>query len=247
MGSLEGKTVLVTGSSQGLGKGLAVGLAATGANIVINYVHNNKAAQTTVENIKKINKNVISCPADVTGPKSVLTMFEKINSTFGPVDILINNVGDFLQKPLCDTSTENWDQIIQSNLYSVFYCCKAAVPAMKKKRWGRIINIGLVNANRNQAFKLVAPYAIAKSGVLTLSKSLAVEVARFGITVNVVSPGLMDNGSLSTLKKTGLAKKVPMKRLGDSDDLLAIAKFLLSEKAAYITGADIAVSGGWGL
>ena len=247
MNLLEGKTALVTGSSRGLGKGLAFGLAELGANVVVNYLHNKKAAQSVVKSIQKFNKNVISCQADVTDSQQVRNMFNNINTSFGPVDILINNVGDFMQKSLQDTSIEDWDHIIQSNLYSVYFCCKAALPAMKKNNWGRIINIGLANANRTHAFKLVTPYAIAKNGILTLSKSLAVEVAQNGITVNVLSPGLMDNGSLSDEEKTAFSKKVPMKRLGETKDLLGIVKFLLSDEAAYITGADIAVSGGWGL
>lgn len=247
MGLLEGKTALVTGSSRGLGKGLAVGLAELGANIVVNYLQNKKAAQSVVQHIKKTNPNAISCQADVTNPHSLQNMFQHIHKTFGPVDVLINNVGDFLQNSLSDTTTEDWDRIIKSNLYSVFYCCQMAVPAMMKKNWGRIINIGLVNTNRTQAYKLVAPYAIAKSGVLTLSKSLAVEVAPYGITVNVLSPGLMNNGSLSLLEKESMAIKVPNQRLGESHDLLGIVKFLVTKEAAYITGADIVVSGGWGL
>jgi NAD(P)-dependent dehydrogenase (short-subunit alcohol dehydrogenase family) len=243
----SGKIALVTGASRGLGKGIALNLAEHGAFVVVNYRESENLANQVVEQISQNHGSAIAVKADVTQKDQVQQIFDDVKMQAGPVDILVNNVGDFLQKSLSSTTSKDWHHIINTNLHSVFNCCQIALPDMINKDWGRIINIGLVNANKNQAFSQITPYAIAKAGALTLSKSLAMETAPFGITVNVVSPGLMDNGSLSEKDKTEMEKSIPIKRLGTVDDLNGIINFLLSEKASYITGADIAVSGGWGI
>lgn len=247
MKPLSGKVALVTGASKGLGKGIAKSLAEQGAKIVINYRKSKQNALEVVEDIKQTGGTAIAIKADATQQDQVQQMFEDIQKQFGPVDILINNVGDFMLKSISDTTHEEWHNIINSNLHSVFNCCQAALSDMKENKWGRIVNIGLVNANKIQAFNQTTPYAIAKAGVLTLSKSLSVENAQFGITINVVSPGLMDNGSLAENQKLEMIKSVPGRRLGTADDLSGVINFLVSEQATYITGADIAVSGGWGI
>ena len=247
MKPLNGKTALVTGASRGLGRGIAISLAEQGAFVVINYLESKTPAEQVVEQIKQSNGSAIAIKADVTQRDQVQQMFADVKKKIGPVDILVNNVGDFIQEPISSMTTENWHRIFNSNLHSGFNCCQTAIPDMREKNWGRIINIGLVNANKVQAFNKITPYAIAKTGVLTFSKSLAVENAEFGITVNVVSPGLMDNGSLPENVKEDMVKIIPGKRLGTAEDLCGIINFLVSEKASYITGADIAVSGGWGI
>lgn len=247
MKPLSGKVALVTGAAKGLGKGIAKGLAEQGALVIVNYRTSEKQAAQTVHEIKQLGHPAFAIKADVTQPVQVRQMFDEVKKQFCPVDILVNNVGEFMLKSISEITSDEWHTMINSNLHSVFNCCQIALPAMKENKWGRIINIGLVNANKVQAFNQITPYAIAKSGVLTLSKSLAVENAAYGITVNVVSPGLMDNGSLAEKDKTVMQQKIPAKRLGTADDLVGIINFLSSDKADYITGADIAVSGGWGI
>jgi 3-oxoacyl-[acyl-carrier protein] reductase len=242
--SLENKVALVTGSSRGIGKTIALKLAEAGASLVINYKSNSWAADEVVESIKKMNSRAISIQCDVSNFADVEEMVRKIMDEYGKIDILVNNVGPFLYKALYDTSIQEWHQIINSNLNSTFYCCKAVVPIMRKQKSGNIINIGAPNAERTQGYTRNCAYATAKTGVVVLSKSLAKEEGKNGIRVNVVNPGFIETDEYTVEMKQDMPKQVPLRRLGKPADIASAVLFLASDEAHYITGSVINVHGG---
>jgi len=244
---LQGRVVLVTGSSRGLGRSLVLALAAEGVDVVINYLCDRQAAEQTARQAQQQGVRVKTIQADVREWSQVQALMDSAVTHMGRLDGLVNNVGGFLQKPLQDLTPIEWLEMINSNLHSAYYGCKAVLPIMKQQRYGRIINIGVANADRLQAYSTIAAYAIAKTGVQILTRSLAREVAAHSITVNMVSLGLMDTGLWSGVEKEEQIKKVPMGRLGSGADFAAAVFYLLSDQANYITGANLTVSGGWGV
>ncbi len=240
------KTILITGSSKGLGQKTALRLASEDTTIIINYHTDHIAAKETADQINSSGGHAIAIQADVRQEPDVNNMFRQIKKKTGSVDILINNVGDFVFKAFDETSFKEWQDMLSSNLNSCFLCCKAALPDMRLNKWGRIINIGLANAGV-KAYQNVVPYSIAKTGVHILTKSLAKQEAPNGITVNIIAPGLMDNGRLSEEQLKMQASTVPMGRSGTAEDVLGAVQYLISEQAQYVTGTELVVSGGWGL
>jgi len=246
MSELKGKVALVTGSSRGLGKGIVSALADKGINVIVNYSSSIKEARKTVEQIRARDLSAVAIQGDVSEWEQAKGLIADAVNEWGRIDFLINNVGDFIYKESNEISVNEWNNMINSNLNSSFYCCKAVLPLMRRQKYGRIVNIGLANAGV-KAYKNVLPYAIAKTGVHILTKSLAVSEAEYGITVNVVAPGLMDNESMSNEEIYEQSRIVPMQRVGTADDLAGAVLYLLSEEAKYVTGTEIIVSGGWGL
>ena len=247
MTDLKDKIIVVTGSSRGIGRSIALALAQKKAYIVVNYLKSENKAKELVDLIHKQGGQAQAVQADVRDFNAVKNMFAAVNKSCKRIDVLINNVGDFIHKPLKEHSEADWHDMIDSNLNSCFYCCQNVVPYMRKQKFGRIINIGLANAHRIHAFQNVVPYAIAKTGVLVLTKSLAVAEAENGITVNSVSPGLMQNGSLTDSDIKRMESAIPIGRVGNADDIIGAINYLLSKEAEYVTGSDIVVSGGWGI
>lgn len=242
--SLENKVALVTGSSRGIGKIISLKLAEAGASLVINYKSNTWAADEVVESIKKMEHKAISIQSDVSNFADVEEMVKKVLGEFGRIDILVNNVGPFLYKSIYDTTIQEWHQIINSNLNSTFYCCKAVIPIMRKQKSGNIINIGAPNAERTQGYLRNCAYATAKTGVVVFSKSLAREEAKNGIRVNVVNPGFIETDQYTEELKKDMPKEVPLRKLGKPEDIANAVLFLVSEEANYITGSVLNVHGG---
>lgn len=241
------RVALVTGGSRGLGRELALFLARGGIEVAVAYQNDRLSAEKTLAELRRQNVRALIRQTDMRRWRQVEKLVEEVKDHFGRIDILINNVGSFVAKPFEQIEVEEWSEMIDSNLNSAFYGCKAVGPIMKRQRFGRIINIGLANANRIHAFKKTLPYAIAKTGVLILTRSLASEWAPYHITVNAILPGLMDNGSVSRALRTRLGEQVPAGRPGRGEDVAGVMGFLISEEADYVTGAEIVVSGGWGL
>jgi 3-oxoacyl-[acyl-carrier protein] reductase len=242
--SLENKVALVTGSSRGIGKTIALKLAKAGAYLVINYKSNVTAANEVVESIRKMGRKAISIQSDISNFADVEEMIKKVMAEYGRIDILVNNVGPFLYKPIYDTTIQEWHQIINSNLNSTFYCCKAVIPIMRKQKSGNIINIGAPNAERTQGYILNCAYATAKTGVVVFSKSLAKEEAKNGIRVNVINPGFIETDEYTEEMKKDMPKQVPLGRLGKPEDIANAVLFLVSDEANYITGSVLNVHGG---
>jgi 3-oxoacyl-[acyl-carrier protein] reductase len=241
---LNNKTALVTGGSRGLGRAIALELAKQGADVVINYRKNREAAEGTAAEINSSGGRASCLQADVCDPCEVKRLIEEASARLGRLDILVNNVGEFFFSPLARTTHADWERVLNSNLHSVFMLCNAALPLMREAG-GCIVNIGLSPVDRVRGAPNVAAYSIAKTGVVILTRSLAVEEARHGIRVNCVSPGLIDNGYLPPAQQTWMEKRVPMGRLGKAEEVAQSVSFLASDSASYISGANLAVSGAW--
>ena len=244
---LKGKVALVTGGSRGLGRGIALALSKEGIKVVVNYCHDDEAAARTVGEITKEGKEALSVKADVTKPEEVEKLIETIKEKYGRLDILINNVGRFLYKKIAVLSVSEWQTIIESNLSSVFYCTKCALPVMEKEGFGRVINISVARGELIYAKPMTTPYSIAKSGVVLFTKSLAKEVFDKGITVNVISPGTIDKREKKEDKLENVPKDISEGSLVKPAEIAEAVLFLLSDKASKITGTNITVSGGWNL
>lgn len=239
------KVALVTGSSRGIGRSIALSLAQNDVHVAVNYRNNESAANNVVNQIKELGGRAVAVQGDASVAATSVNLVEQVADSLGPIDILVNNVGDFSLKPMSSMGTDEWDYVLSSNLSSVHYLCHAVLPGMRARKRGHIINIGLAPMHLVRGAPNIAAYAIAKTGVLILTRSLAIEEAAYGISVNCVSPGLIDNGHLPPDQKEWMEKRVPMGRLGTSEEVANAVAFLASEKASYISGANLAVAGAW--
>lgn len=239
--SLEGKVVLVTGASRGIGKAVAEQLVAQGAKVAGTATSENGAANIS----EYLGENGKGYALNVTDVDSVNDTLAAIKADFGDVDVLVNNAGITRDNLLMRMKDAEWDDIIQTNLTSIFRLSKAVLRPMMKKRHGRIINIGSVVGTMGNAGQ--ANYAAAKAGVIGFSKSLAKEVASRGITVNVIAPGFIDTDMTKALgddQRKAISDQVPADRLGDPKEIASTVAFLASNEAGYITGETIHVNGG---
>jgi len=243
--NLQGEVALVTGGSRGIGRAICLALAGQGVRVTINYLSNHQAAQEVLQSVEKLGIEAMIARTDVAETNQVKEMVDKILSQFGQIDILVNNAGIMAEAPVVKTSEELWDRVIDTNLKGVFNCCRAVAPHMISRRKGRIINIGSFVAKRGS--RNHAPYAAAKGGVLTFTRSLARELAEYGITANAVDPGrvrtdLLEPGYKKEIKRW--LRGTPLVRLGTTQELAQAVVFLASDAAGYITGETIEVNGG---
>jgi 3-oxoacyl-[acyl-carrier protein] reductase len=239
------RVALVTGGARRLGGAISRYLACKGFRVVINYRNSKQEAQRLLKVISDHGGEGLCIRADVTKVTQVERMFRTVTDRYGRIDVLVNNVGNYLWKPLASIRLREWDEILQNNLYSVFLCSGAALPAMRRQQWGRVINIGYAPAGKLSAFPKCTAYHIAKTGVLIYTKSLAVEEARFNITVNMVSPGTMFNSVRKPSRNP--ADYIPVGRFCRYEDILGIIDYLVREEASYITGGHFVVSGGYSI
>lgn len=243
---LRQRTALVTGATRGIGKGIALGLAREGVRLALSYRSNKAAAQNTLRQIQACGAECFAVEADATDLQKVQFLIDTVLNRFGRLEILVNNVGEFNWKPVAETSIEEWHGIVASNLFSVFYASKAALPAMRRQRWGRILNLGAVGAERAFGQATISAYAAAKAAVVSFSRSLAVEEAKHGITVNVINPSNIDEKGLTLDEARRIRDaRFPIGRPPSAEDVAAAVKFFASDEADYITGQVLNVSGGW--
>jgi len=246
MGELSGKIALVTGASRGLGRGVALVLAERGADVVVNYLNDENEAKQVVREIEKFGVKSLCVKADVSRKDGVSVLFAAIMQKFGRLDILVNNAGTARAQDIFETTEEDWDFIINTNLKSVFLCSKEAMRIMREQRSGRIISMSSIVAHRGALFGHVH-YASTKGGILGFTKTLARTGAPLGITVNAVAPGIIETELLfKTHGEEGvkeLAAGVPL-GLGLPRDIGLAVAYLAGEGGRYITGATIDVNGG---
>lgn len=244
--SLAHRTVLITGAGRGLGKGIALALAAEPMRIALCYRGNRAAAERTARAIQKHGAEALVLQADVTVPAQVQKLVASTVKHFGRLDVLVNNVGEFGWKPVGDSTPAEWEQVFASNLFSAFYMSREVLPVMRKQHWGRIVNLGAVGAERAFGQAKISAYAAAKAALVAFTRSLAIEEARFGITVNVVNPANVDDQELSREEADRIRDtRFPIGRPPTAEDVAAAVKFFISDEAAYTTGQVISVSGGW--
>ncbi|MCC7026231.1 MAG: acetoacetyl-CoA reductase [Saprospiraceae bacterium] len=239
------KTIaLVTGATGGLGTAMCQKLYQDGYTVVANYRNEQKGTEWHSRN-KELGFDFNMVQGDVTDFEDMRRMMEEIKAKFGGVSILINNAGITRDTPLWKMSLTQWHEVISSNLDSVFNCTRHVIEDMIEQKFGRIINISSVNGQRGQFGQ--TNYSSAKAGMHGFTKSLAMEVAKKGITVNTISPGYIGTDMVMAIReevRNKIVEQIPMGRLGGTEEIAHLVSFLASEKAAYITGANYAINGG---
>lgn len=243
--SLEGKVALVTGSGRGIGRAIALKLAAQGAKVVVNYQKNAAAAQEVVETIKASGGEAVAIQADVSKFAEAQALVKAAVDTFGRLDILVNNAGTTRDNLIALMKEEEWDVVLNTNLKSAWNMSKAASRIMMKQRFGRIVNITSVSGLAGQAGQ--SNYSASKAGLIGLTKALAKELGPRNITVNAVAPGFVPTDLTADLPaelKEAMLKMTPLGRFGTPEDVANAVAFLVSDEAAYITGQVLSVDGG---
>ncbi|MGL5477869.1 MAG: 3-oxoacyl-[acyl-carrier-protein] reductase [Clostridium sp.] len=242
---LKGKCSVVTGASRGIGRAIAKRLAKAGSNIVLNYRSSEKEASELKSELEDMNVEVLVYKCDIQNINEVSEMLKAAKEKFGKIDIMVNNAGITKDTLLLRMKQEDFDSVIDVNLKGVFNCLKEITPIMVRQKGGKIINLSSVIGLIGNAGQV--NYAASKAGVIGMTKSLAKEVGSRGITVNAVAPGFIQTDMTNDLNdkyKDEIKKNIPLRRLGEAEDVANLVAFLASEESSYITGQVINVDGG---
>ncbi|AWR86002.1 bifunctional dihydropteridine reductase/dihydrofolate reductase TmpR [Meiothermus taiwanensis] len=235
------RVALVTGSARGIGRAIVLALARQGFDVAVHYHQSALEAEQTRQEALQHGVRAIRVQADVTRVKEAQGLIEEVAEQLGGLQVLVNNVGNYLKKPIEQTTPEEWHSILDSNLNAPFYLTQAALPYLSQTGYGRVVNIGFAGAQNLLARPEITPYVIAKTGLILYSKALAQRLAPRGITVNVVAPGVAENSLSKPINE------IPMGRLAQLEELARAVLFFVDEQSSYITGQVMEVSGGWNL
>jgi 3-oxoacyl-[acyl-carrier protein] reductase len=244
---MKGRVALIAGGARGIGRAIALHLAESGWSIAICYRSSEQEAQETVEAIQKKGGKGLAVKADVSDPEAALGLVREVEEAWGRIDALINCAGPYHRVPLLEETLEGWHAMFSNNLHPVFYLSRLVAPGMIERKWGRIITFSMANADQCVAQPQITAHYIAKAGVLILTRTLARVLAPHGITVNAISPGFIASGSAPAEELKTMEKKIPAGHVGSLEDAVAAAAFLLSDEAGYVNGANIHLSGAWGV
>lgn len=239
MASLAGRVALVTGSARGVGRAMAEGLAKEGADIALHYRTSERDVMAARAAIAAMGVRCEAFQADVTDSGQVRGLVAAVEQRLGSLDVLVNNVGDYVRQDILGLDDAEWHAMFDSNLHSAFYACRAAIPGMQGRGWGRIVNMGFAGIEHVVGKTQITPYFIAKQGLLVLTRTLAKRLARSGVTVNMVSPGVLETSVSKPVTE------IPMGRLGTVDEFVGGVRYLVG--APYVTGQNLEIAGGWGL
>ena len=234
------KRALITGGTGLIGRAIALALGEAGYSVILNYSADESRASDVLRHLRERQIQASLQRADASQESDVARLFESVLGE-GSLDVLVNTVGRFHFKSFLETTSDEWDAVLASNLRSTFLCCRAALPDMRSRGSGAIVNIASMNAGVLRAKPKTLPYAIAKAGVLQLTKTLATSEAKYGIRVNAVSPGFVRGGAYPPSR---IEKTIPLGREAEASEIAEAVRFLVSDEAAYVTGAVLDVHGG---
>ena len=243
---MQNKVALITGGAKGIGRAIALDLASQQWSVAICYRTSTAAAEETGQAVVARGGQALVVQCDVSDPEAATQLVAQVDKQWGKIDVLINGAGPYHRVNLFDETTAGWREMFDGNLHPIFYLGQAVAPGMKAKKHGRIINFSMTNADQMVAQPDITAHYIAKAGVLILTRTLAKLLAPHGITVNAISPGFIDSGSAPPEGLAGVVKRIPAGYIGSVADIVAAVRFLLSEDARYVNGANLQVSGGWG-
>lgn len=244
---MDERVALITGGARGIGRAIALSLADEGWKVAVCYRTSQTDGEKTLAEIRKRGSHGLAIRCDVSKPKPAEGLAKQVEREWGRIDALINCAGPYHRINLLEETVEGWHAMFDNNLHPVFYLSRAVAPGMKTRKWGRIISFSMANADRQVAQPQLTAHYIAKVGVLVLTRSLARLLAPHGITVNAISPGFINSGSAPEAELEAMAKKIPAGYIGSTQDVVSIVRFLLSDEACYINGANVHLSGGWGI
>lgn len=241
------RVALITGGAKGIGQAVARDLAGKGWSVAICYRRSAAEADGVVQAVKDQGVRGLAFQCDVSDPAAAAAMVKDIEEKWGRIDALIHCAGPYHRVPILEESVEGWQSMFANNLHPFFYLSRAVAPGMTGRGWGRMVCFSMANADQLIAQPQLTAHYTAKVGLLVLARSLARVLAPHGITVNAISPGFIDSGSMPPAEIAAMAKKIPAGYVGAVEDAVSAVRFLLSDEARYVNGANIHLSGAWGI
>jgi 3-oxoacyl-[acyl-carrier protein] reductase len=241
------KTALISGGAKGIGRQLGLRLGERGWAVALCYRKSRAEAEATASAIEDKGGRALAVHADVSTPEVCAALVQKVLDWQGRIDAFIHCAGPYHRVDVLEETPAGWREMFAGNLDSFFYLARLVAPIMVKQQYGRIVAFSMANADRLMAQTQLTAHYLAKVGVLGLVRTLAKALAKHKITVNAVSPGFVDSGSVDAAELAGLVKTIPAGRIGSVDDAVNAVLYLLSDEAAYVTGTSLHVSGGWGI
>ncbi len=241
------KVAIVTGGARGIGRGVALDLASRHWSVAICYRTSVDEARRVVDTIRQNGALGFAVQCDVSDPGAALELVQRVNREYGRIDALINGAGPYHRVSLLKETNDGWHSMFDNNLHPVYYLTQAVIPIMKERKWGRIVSFSMANAEQLVAQPQLTAHYIAKVALLALSRSFAKLIAPDGITMNCVSPGFIDSGSAPKEELDKMVKAIPAGYVGNVADAVGAVRFLLSDEARYVNGANIQLSGAWGV
>lgn len=241
------RVALIPGGARGIGRAIAHALAGRGWDVALCYRKSEEDAAIAVTAVESVGSAALALRADVSQPDACTELFDQVLAWRGQIDALIHCAGPFHRVDILTETPEGWRAMFANNLDSLFYLSRLVAPGMAERQWGRILGFAMANADRPMAQTQITAHYLAKVSVLGLVRSLAKALAPFHITANTISPGFVDSGSIELAELAVMAKTIPAGNVGSVDDVVGAALYLLSEEASYVNGANIQVSGAWGI
>jgi len=239
---LEGKVAIVTGGGRGLGEAISRTLAGEGAHVAVADI-NLTDAEKVAAAVQRMGRKAVAIKADVSSEREVKAMVAKTLEVLGTIDILVNNAGICYQGTVAEMSEQAWDKVLDVNLKGTFLCSREVMPTLKQKKSGKIVNLGSL-AGQVGGLVVGANYSVSKAGIICFTKSLAKELAPFGIHVNCIAPGIIDTEMTQAFPREEMIKSIPLRKLGEPQDVADAVLFLVSQESKYITGQTLSVNGG---